>query len=151
MRYGFGIIKGKAVVAVAVLVRPPKRNICVNPFGARGDSGALVFDYKAEVIGIYIGGQESGDEKYSAVDPPIKQDLAVGGIDFISPIGPNLDSIRAAVQEDPEFHGASVDPEFLWGSSDGFVDGYTKVSIDGDTNVSIDGDAKVSIDGDAKV
>jgi hypothetical protein len=79
----------------------------VAPFGHRGDSGSLVFNYEGKAIGIYIGAQREWEVH---ADPP-----AVGSIHFVSPIVPNLESMRAAVQNDPSFAGAEVSVEFLWG------------------------------------
>lgn len=122
MRYKFDddaetIIEGKTLVVVAPIpgnrMRIWKKKDKL--FGAKGDSGATVFNHQGKVVGIYIGGQDACDREHSALDPPVEKDLAVGGIHFVSPIGPNLDSIRTAVQKDPSFNGASVDVEFLWG------------------------------------
>ncbi|KAK3294584.1 uncharacterized protein B0H64DRAFT_401058 [Chaetomium fimeti] len=126
MRYEFDygdevIIKGKGLVVVA----PPQytrshdvSSYSVDPFGRKGDSGSLVFNYEGKIIGIYIGGQDDDD-------PSFGKHLAISGIHFVSPIGPNLDAIRAAVQDDPSFGGAPVDVEFLWGH--GSVDGHAEV------------------------
>jgi hypothetical protein len=82
-------------------------------FGKRGDSGSLVFDYQGKVLGMYLGGQHKNMD-YS-VTPHIECP-SVDEIHFVAPIVPILESIRAAVQDDPSFEGHPVDVEFLWKS-----------------------------------
>jgi hypothetical protein len=81
----------------------------------KGDAGSLVFDYRGKVLGIYVGGQNEGLKYHDDNVVPRITGRPVTGIHFISPIGPTMDGIRAAVRNDPAFGGLDVNVEFLWG------------------------------------